>query len=212
MNIPNVTEVGIYSGALEPSSIRKTYFYIIILLIICQYSRIPLLNSSEHPLRFGAKKKFFQNDTLSYMQIEELSERHIPYVTKILMDRWEISEEKAHAEINRWILKSDNSICFVGVIKGVPIGFGLFDTQSDADPLLGPWNRQLYVEPQYRGSKYGFELTQKRFAWAKKKGYRTVYLSTEAAKDYHLRFGWQIVREDVKKDKTITIMKYDLIC
>jgi len=29
----------------------------------------------------------------------------------------------------------------------------------------------------------------KRFDWARNHGYKVVYLSTEAAKDYHLKYG-----------------------
>ncbi|KKQ36023.1 MAG: N-acetyltransferase GCN5 [Candidatus Nomurabacteria bacterium GW2011_GWB1_37_5] len=126
------------------------------------------------------------------------------------MDRWEVSEEKAMKEIIRWMSKNDDSVCFVGIVNNIPIAIGVFDVQSNADKSLGPWNRQLYIEPAYRGENYGLELTQQRFIWAKEKGYKEVYLSTETVKRYHMKHGWQIVREEIKPDKIITIMRYDL--
>lgn len=123
------------------------------------------------------------------MNIEPLSLKYVPYVANIIKERWEISDEETMNEIERWMSDVDDSICFVGIVDDEPVAFGLFDVQSSVDQSIHSWNRQLYVEPLHRGSDYGHQLTLKRFRWAKSKGYESVYLSTEAAKDYHLRFG-----------------------
>ncbi len=147
---------------------------------------------------------------MTRMNIEPLSAKHVPYVANIIKERWGISDEETKNEIERWMSDADNSICFVGIIDDTPVAFGLFDVQSKADPAIHSWNRQLWVEPAYRGSDYGNQLTLERFAWARKKGYESVYLSTETAKGYHSRFGWEVVKEEIKPDKTITIMRHDL--
>jgi GNAT superfamily N-acetyltransferase len=144
------------------------------------------------------------------MNIELLTPKYIPYVANVIKERWEISDEDTMREIKRWMSDRDDSACFVGVVDGAPVAFGLFDIQSDVDSAIHSWNRQLWVEPTHRGKDYGYKLTEARFLWAKEKGYKSVYLSTEAKKEYHLKHGWQVIREDVKNDKTITIMKYDL--
>jgi GNAT superfamily N-acetyltransferase len=144
------------------------------------------------------------------MKIHPLTNEYISYVIRIIADRWEISEKKASEEVARWMSDKDDSICFIGTIDNAPVAFGVFDILSGADPVLGPWNRQLWVEPQHRGSDYGHELTLARFSWARSKGYREVFLSTETAKDYHLKQGWQIIREDRKEKSIVTIMKYTL--
>lgn len=114
------------------------------------------------------------------------------------------------SEVNRWMLQDDHSVCFVGLVRDIPVAFAVFDVQSNVDPSITSWNRQLWVEPAHRGHRYGYALTVERFRWARSKGYDCVYLSTETAKDYHLKHGWQVVREENKDDRTITIMKYDL--
>jgi hypothetical protein len=144
------------------------------------------------------------------MIIEQLSEKYISYVQDIIKQRWQIQESEALAEINRWISPDNNSVCFVGVIDGTAMAIGIFDVESKVDASIRSWNRQLFVEPVYRGNLYGHQLTYKRFIWAKERGYEYVYLATETAKLYHSKFGWETVREEKVNGVIQTIMRFDL--
>lgn len=144
------------------------------------------------------------------MDIIELKYEYVEYVSEIIMKRWNQSKESALEEIQRWINHEDDSICFVGIIDKKPMATGVFDTISDVDFSIPCWNTLLWVEPENRGNDYGRLLTQKRFDHAKKLGYKTVYLDTVNAKNYHLKFGWIILREFDKEGEHYTIMKHDL--
>ncbi len=143
------------------------------------------------------------------MEVFKLTSEYIDYVSQIIMNRWDVDKDYSMVEIERWLGTSDKSICYVGVIDGKPMATGVFDTISDVDFSIPCWNTLLWVEPEYRGRGYGNVLTKKRFVYAKENGYETVYLDTVSAKDYHLKFGWEIVREFEKTDELYTIMKYD---
>jgi GNAT superfamily N-acetyltransferase len=144
------------------------------------------------------------------MVISELKSEHIDYVKSIIINRWNVSEQEAISEIERWIVNEDNSICFVGLVNDIPIATGVFDTISDIDYTISPWNTLLWVEPEYRGNNYGKLLTEKRFLHAEKSGYKEIYLDTVSAKDYHLKIGWEIVREFYKNNDLYIIMKFNL--
>lgn len=59
-------------------------------------------------------------------------------------------------------------------------------------------------------------FSQKRFEYAKNLGYKEIYLDTLSAKDYHLKFGWEVIDTltyDIKDNdynKPLYIMKYNL--
>jgi len=50
-------------------------------------------------------------------------------------------------------------------------------------------------------------LTKIRLQRARKVGYDTVYLDTVNAKLYHLKYGWEVVKEIIYKGELDTIMK-----
>lgn len=148
--------------------------------------------------------------TKNKMDILKLKPEYIDYVVGIVMKRWSESKESALEEVNRWMQNKDNSICFVGIINGIPMATGVFETYSTVDESIPCWNTLLWVEPIYRGNGYGEMLTKKRFDYAKEHGYGVVYLDTVNAKDYHLKLGWEIIREFDKNDEHYTIMKYNI--
>ena len=87
----------------------------------------------------------------------------------------------------------------------------MFDTMSDVDYTKNAWNTLLWVEPEYRGNGYGKMMTDKRFEYAKSKGYKKVYLDTEEAEQYHLKLGWEKTKDDVSwRGAKVSIMEYDL--
>src|ERR1035437_1863963 len=143
------------------------------------------------------------------MEITQLRPEHIDYVVNIIMDRWDDSKETALLEIERWLANKDNSICFVGIIDGKPMATGVFETFSTVDESIPCWNTLLWVEPKHRGNDYGKMMTEKRFEYAQRLGFKTIYLDTVNAKDYHLKCGWETIRTFDKNNEHYTIMKYD---
>ena len=99
--------------------------------------------------------------------------------------RWGVEDDYATTEINRWLNNEDDSICYIGFIDNKPMATGVFDTVSDVDEAKDAWNTLLWVEPEFRGNGYGKRMTDKRFEYAKSKGYKKVYLDTEEAEQYH---------------------------
>lgn len=144
------------------------------------------------------------------MKIREMNRKDIDYVSGITMKRWGVDREYAMTEINRWLNHEDNSICFVGIIDGKPMATGVFDTISD-DTKIDAYNTLLWVEPRYRGKGYGKMMVDKRFEYAKQKGYKKVYLDTKYAEKYHLKFGWKKIKDNVNwNGAKVSIMEYDL--
>jgi len=82
--------------------------------------------------------------------------------------------------------------------------------QEDIDSKISPWNTLLWVEPNYRGKGYGEMLTKKRFEYAKKLGYKTIYLDTTDAIEYHKRRGWNFVKHIKWNGEDDNIMKIDI--
>lgn len=146
------------------------------------------------------------------MEITTLKPEYVDYVLGIIMKRWEVSKEEAQLEIDRWIVNKDESICFVGIIDDKPMATGVFETYSDVDTTIPCWNTLLWVEPEHRGKGYGEKMSETRFEYARRRGYKTIYLDTVNAKDYHLKtkFDWEIVREFDKNNEHYTIMKRDI--
>lgn len=158
--------------------------------------------------RFGNVDIFF--DTSRMLQIVEMKPEYVPYVKKVMIDRWEVTEKQTEPDIQRWLNGTDGAYCLVGIVDGNLIATAAFDPYSDVDDTLTPWNTLLWVEPQFRGEGYGQKLTAIRLDRAKKMGYTTVYLDTENAKEYHAKFGWKTVKELVYRNETVTIMSMEL--
>lgn len=146
------------------------------------------------------------------MIIHELKDHPelVPFVIDIICNRWGYSKVAAAEQAECWMRNHNNSTCFVGVVDGKPMATGAFDPFSDVDETISPWNTLLWVEPEYRGKGYGNQLVQKRFEYARNLGYDTVYLDTADAMDYHLKFGWQIVKKTTYMGEYNTIMKYNI--
>ena len=125
------------------------------------------------------------------VRIVEIKPKYADYVSDIISRRWEIYKgEYAHI-VPGYLSKKKESKCFVAVADGIPIGMGAFHISNDVGVDLHPWCAGLWVEPEYRGNGIGHKLTLKRFAWARKLGYKIIYLDTIDAEEYHLKFGWK---------------------
>jgi GNAT superfamily N-acetyltransferase len=102
-------------------------------------------------------------------------------------------------------------MCFVAEYDGIPVGMGAFQIDNDVNIDLHPWCLGLWVRPEYRGNNIGRKLSLKRFAWARKLGYKKIYLDTVNAEGYHKKFGWKNTGLVGYYQGTPTIiMEYDL--
>jgi len=131
------------------------------------------------------------------MNIVIATEKHRDYVISIIKIRWELSEDEANFEFDRWMKNDKKSICYVGLIDDSPMATGVvdFDRNEIIAQDMVPYNTLLYVEPNFRGHGYGNEMTKCRFEYVKNLGYNIIYLDTKDAKNYHLKFGWKIIKE-----------------
>ena len=151
------------------------------------------------------------------MKIIPLSEKYRSFLSSILSERWELDDpatkpNEADNYIDRWLSNVDNSICYIGLVDDKPIGYAVFDTYNELCESLTPWCLSLWVHEDFRGNGYGYLFSQKRFEYAKNLGYKEIYLDTLSAKDYHLKFGWEVIDTyDIKDyNKPLFIMKYKL--
>lgn len=143
-----------------------------------------------------------------HVTITPATEQHRAYVVSIIIARWSLSEKEANEEFNRWLANDLDSICYVAIYNGNPMGTGVFDTYREVQSFdISPYNTLLWVEPFFRGLGVGYELTKERFKWAESKGYKEVYLDTQKAVEYHLKRGWQVVRKLTYQGEEYTIMK-----
>ncbi len=125
------------------------------------------------------------------IRIVEIKDLYTSFVAKTIIRRWDVTEKQAWNYIYDYILKKNNSNCFVSVDGKVPVGMGTFHVNNDIGVDLHPWCIGLWVKPNYRGNGIGIRITLKRFDWARKLGYKKIYLDTINAEKYHLKFGWK---------------------
>ena len=145
------------------------------------------------------------------VRIVEIKPKYADYVSNIISIRWEIYKgEYAHI-VPCYLSKKKESKCFVAVENGKPIGMGAFHINNDVEVDLHPWCAGLWVEPEKRGNGIGHRFTLKRFAWARKLGYKVIYLDTVDAEEYHLKFGWRYTGIiGLFHGEPTTIMEHDL--
>ena len=125
------------------------------------------------------------------MKIVEIESEYADYVRNIIRIRWELVENEYSHIVDNYFSRVDSSKCFVAVEGKTPIGMGTFHISNDVGVDLHPWCIGLWVEPEKRGHGIGYKLTLKRFDWARKLGYKKIYLDTVEAEPYHLKFGWK---------------------
>ena len=149
------------------------------------------------------------------MKIVKLSEQYRTFLSEILSERWELDDPATNPTetdnyINRWISHKDNSICYIGIIDDKPIGYAVFDTYNELYESLTPWCLSLWIHEDYRGNGYGYLFSKKRFEYAKNLGYSKIYLDTAQAKDYHLKFGWELIEIIKYKEIPLYVMEHKL--
>jgi GNAT superfamily N-acetyltransferase len=124
-------------------------------------------------------------------RVIEIKSSHSEFVSDVIKKRWNVSKERALRFVDEYLSGINNSKCFVAECNHIPVGMGTFHINNDVDIDLHPWCIGLWVNPQYRGNGIGHRLTLKRFAWARKLGYKKIYLDTVSAEGYHEKFGWK---------------------
>ena len=144
--------------------------------------------------------------------INPISEQDVPYITKIMQNRWEYPHEKALEEVRAHLVQNKEMGGFcVHNEHREPVGVGLFSIYNeDVSTKYSPWMYLLWIEPEYRGNDLGILLTQKRMDYARSHGYREVYIDTVDAIPYHHTLGWKDIEIVSRNGEKITIMRWDL--
>lgn len=147
-------------------------------------------------------------------RIVQATEIHRYFVVNVIKERWGVSEEEADSEFTRWINNDQNSICYIGLFKVNAqsgkeelMATAVFDTVREESGLnISPYNTLLFVQPKYRGNGFGKLLSEIRYEWALKNGYKIIYLDTLDSGKYHEKVGWKFLKHIEHNDKKFTIM------
>lgn len=75
---------------------------------------------------------------------------------------------------------------------------------------LSPWLAAVYVDPSHRKHGAGKKLVDFIIANAKKIGVKTMYLWTDAAKDWYIPQGWIEIETTEFKGHKVSVMKLDI--
>lgn len=73
-----------------------------------------------------------------------------------------------------------------------------------------PWLAGVYVKKAYRGQKVATRLIEHVMAVAVLKGFKELFLYTDAAQDLYLNLGWRTVKKTRYRGMDISIMRRDL--
>lgn len=79
---------------------------------------------------------------------------------------------------------------------------GLFKHDLDGREDLSPWLGGVFVATEYRNNGVATKLINRVLALAKKKGFKRIYLYTEAASGLYEKLGWTFM-EDTKSPRGI---------
>lgn len=145
------------------------------------------------------------------LKIRRITKRDLGYISRVMQKRWDLKREEAEVEARRYLTHGKKHACWVVVDGDKPVGTGLFDyTNKDVTDKYHPWLSLLWLEPKYRGHSIGVRMTRIRMEYARKWGYRYVYLDTTEAMPYHLKRGWRKIDKASWHGEADNIMMYDL--
>lgn len=86
---------------------------------------------------------------------------------------------------------SDLPRFYVAIVEGKIIGtYALLRNDINSRQDLCPWLACLYVEEEYRGQEIGSKLLQHGLEEAARKGYKTLYLTSDF-EGYYEKYGWR---------------------
>ncbi len=144
-------------------------------------------------------------------KIQKLTKKYLPYFSKIMQKRWDLKKEEADNEARKYLAHDGKMAGWVVLFNEEPVGTALFDIDNkDVTDKYSPWLSLLWIEPEHRGKSLGITLTRKRMDYARKQGYKVVYLDTVDAREYHKKQGWEEVEEIDYHGEKDNIMKWDL--
>ena len=87
------------------------------------------------------------------------------------------------------LLEQDNFAKLILLDEDKLIGFiSLFPTDGEERKDLTPWYATMYVKKEYRGKGYSKILNDALLNYARKKGYKKIYLKTDLI-NYYEKFG-----------------------
>ncbi len=143
--------------------------------------------------------------------LEPLREQDMDYVSSIMQERWGLSASEATIEARKYLVHNENTAGFCIHTEDRAVGVGLFDrSNNEISKRHGPWLLLLWVDPNYRGHDLGIKLTKACMNHARKYGYKEVFIDTNDALDYHLKFGWEKVSPVEWHGKPGWILRFDL--
>lgn len=101
--------------------------------------------------------------------------------------------------------------CFVAYVDGDLAGaIILEETELDKFAHLSPWHGSLIVKDEYQKLGIGRELALEAQRFAKKMGYTHIYSFTTYLKEWHLRWGWEVIDTSVFRGVPVDILKKSL--
>ena len=128
-----------------------------------------------------------------------------------MQKRWDLDKNVADFDAKKYLMSNKEKAGWIILNNKTPIGCGLFDYyNSDVSEKHHPWLLLLWIEPNHRGHKLGIQLTKKRMSYAKRHGYKIVYLDTTEAEKYHEKLGWKKIDEINYHGEKDIIMKFNL--
>lgn len=144
--------------------------------------------------------------------IDLISEKDLPYVARIIHDRWGYDYDQALIEASAYLANDERFSGFcVHADTHETVGVGLFSCDNDdVSQKYSPWLYLLWVDPPYRGNGLGIRITKKRMDHARLHGYKKIYIDTYDATAYHRNLGWEEVETIIFKGRQTTIMEWDL--
>ena len=101
---------------------------------------------------------------------------------------------------------------FVALRDSVPVGTATIldhDIDTERRPDLTPWLAAVYVIPEARHKGIGEQLVSKATAFAKSKGFETVYLWTTDHRSWYEHLGWRLLEEFEKNGALVSFLKFE---
>ncbi|MES2355705.1 MAG: GNAT family N-acetyltransferase [Pseudomonadota bacterium] len=140
----------------------------------------------------------------------------IPTIAGWLFNEFGYLEPAVTLEIKKkWLGERRNTtgcpttvLSFEGAVLGGTAS--LIENDLDSCPHLSPWLADVYVLPSLRKHGHGVHLAQAIAEYAKRSGYRKIYLYTEAQQVFFGRLGWVKLLEMQHHGTSITIMEREL--
>ena len=137
---------------------------------------------------------------------------HITQLCHIVKRQWDWTDDDVVLNaICALVRQDDGAKAFVLLDGGNVVGTCFFDKGNGVTTRFKPWLMALWVAPDFRGRGYGQNLANYAMAYARKLGFKQIFLDTEkSAKVYHLKHGWRKCSWTVYNGNRVEIMVHSL--